>query len=292
MRTIITTALLCVLAAGPAAAGTKGGLYDFNAMLNAPHPFAAASGPTAAATAPPVVPVAPPASALRYEPRAGQSPVPSSATFSQRTPRAPVSSRAAQAAAQRAPLATPPEVDRDSGLFSRFYISFGGGLDFPDDLEGRSTTGNLVSTALDSGYFLAMAFGSTFGRNLRGEVELSYRLADYEQSVGGGARASGAGEQTVTGLLANGYYDVDLGLPLVPFVGIGGGVAFIEGDDIAIGGGSVAGRDATEFAYQGIVGVSYDIGNRWHIVLDGRYLGTGDDDVSALSGGLYVRVDL
>lgn len=291
MRRIAQTALLFALAAGPAAAGSKGGLYDFSAMLNAPHPFAAAPGQTTTVR-PSVVPVAPPSTAPRYVPQSSQPPVTSPSTFAQRPRPTPVSSRSAQVAAQREPLATPLDVDRDSSLFSSYYLSFGGGLDFGDDLSARTAAGSAATTEMDSGYFLAMAFGSTFGKNLRAEAELSYRLADYDKSTSGGSSVSGGGELSVTGLLVNGYYDIDLGLPLVPFVGAGAGVAFIQGDDFAIGGSTVSGRDATEFAYQGIVGVSYDIGSRWHIVIDGRYFGTGDDDVSSLSGGVNVRVDL
>lgn len=291
MRRSGLLALVLVLVAGTASAGTTGGLYDFSAMLNAPHPFAGASGQPSTLT-PSTVPLAPPAQTLRYVPRASGQPAPSPAPSYQRVRPAPVSSRAAQAAAQREPLAAPPEVDRDSGLFSRFYLSFGGGLDFPDDLSGRTAAGNAATTELDDGYFIAMAFGRTFGRNVRAELELSYRLSDYGDSVSGGARVGGNGEQTVTGLLVNGYYDLDLGLPLTPFIGAGAGVAFIGGDDVAIGNSTLPGRDSTEFAYQGIVGVSYAIGNRWHIVVDGRYMGTGDDDVSSLSGGINLRVDL
>ena len=205
----------------------------------------------------------------------------------------PVNRRPAQAAAARAPLATPRELEQDGGgLFDRFYLSFGGGLDFADDIGARTAAGNQVSIELDDGYFIAMALGRTFGESWRAELELSFRQADYGNAVSGGIRAPGLGEQGVTGLLVNGYYDLNLGLPLVPFVGAGAGVAFIGGDDIAIAGSTAEGREATEFAYQGLIGLTYDFAQRWHITLDGRYLGTGDDDVSSLAGGINLRVDL
>ena len=287
IRSILTaTVLLC--ACGSAAAGTKGALYDFNAMLNAPHPFAGTS-PAANAALPSTVSLAPPSRALQYEPRVTGQRVPAPVT----APRpAAAGRRTAQAAAQRAPLATPPEIGPNGGLFDRFYISFGGGLDFGDDLDSRTAGGTLVSTELDEGYFLAMALGRSFGESWRAELELSFRQADYGDTVSGGNRSPGRGEQTMTGLLVNGYFDLNLGVPLVPFIGAGGGVVFIDGDDVVVGGTVASGRDATEFAYQGIVGLTYDIGARWHVTLDGRYLGTGDDDVSSLSAGLNFRIDL
>ena len=289
-------AAIAVLVLGvDAQAGSKGGLYDFSAMLNAPHPFAAA-GAAAYSPPPAAVPVAPPAPTLRYVPQPG-----SPSGFATTRPSGPAggapaptaSQSGAQAASSSAQYASYASDDEgSSGWFDRLYLSFGGGFDSADDIGGRTNNGTQFETELEAGYYLAMALGRSFGHNLRAELELSYRSEDYGTTRSGAASVSGSGLQTTTALMVNGFYDVRFGWPIVPFVGAGIGAAFIDGDDVAVGGSVAPGRDATEFAYQGIIGLSYDIGERWHVVLDGRYFGTGDDDVSSLGAGLNLRIDL
>jgi opacity protein-like surface antigen len=287
VKRIALATVVAIGLGGNAVAGTKGGLYDFSAMLNAPYPFAATGG-VAAGAPPATVPVAPPAPTMRYVPQpqapAASPPPATSPPYRRHTQ--------ASSTAPREPMATPPGYEGSGGLFERFYLSFGGGIDFPDDLGGRTSTGTQFNTELDEGYYLAMAFGRYVGKSWRGELELSYRSDDYGNTRAGAAMVSGNGQQTVTALMLNGFYDLRFGLPVVPFLGAGIGAAFIQGDDVGIGGGLAPGRDATEFAYQGIAGIGYDLGERWHVTLDGRYFGTGDDDVSSLSAGLNLRVDL
>ncbi len=65
--------------------------------------------------------------------------------------------------------------------------------------------------------------------------------------------------------LANFLYDFNAGGVIVPYVGVGAGIAFIDAD---------LPLRSTQFAYQGILGVGWNISENLRLNLDGRYLGT------------------
>ena len=69
-------------------------------------------------------------------------------------------------------------------------------------------------------------------------------------------------------------------------------MAQIKSAALTIGNLTVAKKDATEFAYQAIIGVTYEFSRDWSIGLDGRYLGTSDEDVSAAGVTLNLRYNL
>jgi opacity protein-like surface antigen len=75
-------------------------------------------------------------------------------------------------------------------------------------------------------------------------------------------------------------------------VGAGLGMAQIKSTAATVGGVTAAEKDATEFAYQAIVGVTYEYDRSWSLGLDARYIGTSDEDVSATAITLNVRYSL
>jgi OOP family OmpA-OmpF porin len=74
--------------------------------------------------------------------------------------------------------------------------------------------------------------------------------------------------------MASGYLDLLPGAVIVPYVGVGIGMAFIS-DTVA-----ACGVCSTQFAYQGAVGVGYNVTPSMRVDLDTRYFGT-------TSGGNY-----
>ena len=68
--------------------------------------------------------------------------------------------------------------------------------------------------------------------------------------------------------MGNVYYDFLAGSSIVPYIGAGAGVAFLEAG--ALG----ATRNSTQFAYQGILGVGWNIDSTFRLNLEGRYFGT------------------
>lgn len=278
--------LAVLMGAASAGAGTKGGLYDMNAMLNQGHPFAATSGQyQAPAMAAPaqlpaasgqpagqgMTPIAPPPPTLRYTPppRPGD-----------------------QAAASGEPWQ--PFADSGGGdpWFSRYYVSFGGGANFQNDLDGRNAAGTPSTIEFDTGFVGQVALGTNLGQDFRIEAEAAYRIADYDQVTAGGASAPANNDLKIATGIINVLYDIQLGSSFVPFLGAGLGVAQLDGGDAGTGTQLTAGKDTTELALQGIVGVNYKYSRTWNWILDARYLGTTDDDVDAAAITLNFRYNL
>ncbi len=119
---------------------------------------------------------------------------------------------------------------------------------------------------LDAGPSGAAALGWGFGNGLRLEVQADV-TANKVRGVSGAAVPERAGGlESKYGGFVNLMYDFNLGLPVVPYVGIGAGGQVIEHDGFnrsppgfvfpdGVRGHQVVG----DFAYQGIVGLSYPL---------------------------------
>jgi outer membrane protein OmpA-like peptidoglycan-associated protein len=69
-------------------------------------------------------------------------------------------------------------------------------------------------------------------------------------------------------VMANVLYDFNAGGVIVPYIGAGAGVAFVNSGLLG------ASSSSTQFAYQAILGVGYNIDPTFRINLEGRYYGT------------------
>jgi outer membrane protein OmpA-like peptidoglycan-associated protein len=101
--------------------------------------------------------------------------------------------------------------------------------------------------------------------------------------VGGG----GAGvDMNQVSVMANVLYDFNAGGVIVPYIGAGAGVAFINAN---LGGGS---SSSTQFAYQAMIGVGYNIDPQIRLNLEGRYYGTTSPNFSNSGnvGGVPVTI--
>jgi outer membrane protein OmpA-like peptidoglycan-associated protein len=84
-----------------------------------------------------------------------------------------------------------------------------------------------------------------------------------------GTFASRSGTINQASVMANALYDFAPGATITPYVGAGAGVAFV---DPSISPGCAL--CSTQFAYQGIVGIGYNMAPGWRVDLDARYHGT------------------
>jgi len=97
----------------------------------------------------------------------------------------------------------------------------------------------------------------------------------YRNNQGAGVVPFGAGFAYANGqinqvsVMANVLYDFLPGAVITPYVGAGAGIAFVDG---SLSPGCT--MCSTEFAYQGIIGVGYNVTPSLRINLDGRYYGT------------------
>jgi OOP family OmpA-OmpF porin len=160
--------------------------------------------------------------------------------------------------------------------------------------QGRRVGGDI---SFDLGWVGVVSLGYGFGNGLRAEIEGNYRQNDVDDITGFGGGVFGAsGTSRTYGVMANVFYDFDLGLGFgginfVPYIGGGIGYAWREFDDVRANvlGGQVRtdGSDG-RFAYQAIIGAATQL----NAILPGlaltaeyRFFGTLEHDIDTTSGG-------
>jgi outer membrane protein OmpA-like peptidoglycan-associated protein len=146
---------------------------------------------------------------------------------------------------------------------------------------------NNNSYQMNTGWALGGVVGYDFV-GPRVELEGMYRSNNGTGTVAfptGFANVSGRIEQVSA--MANLLYDFSPGATITPYLGAGAGIAFV---DSTIQGCRMC---STQFAYQGIVGVGWNVDQNFRINLDGRYYGTTNpgaytnNNISAMLGITY-----
>jgi OOP family OmpA-OmpF porin len=188
-----------------------------------------------------------------------------------------------------------PAVAAEDGLYGAMF----GGAGISNQANGNASV-TVVPTTLpftldtDVGVFGGGALGYRFGGGFRAEGEVSYRNNKWSTASTTLAPTTlpVTGAVDVLGLMANAYYDLDLGSSMALYVGGGIGVA-IEWADIGISGvGSVPASDSTAFAYQGIAGASIGLGDGpAEFFVEYLYFGTDSFNFSGGGGILNVNAD-
>ncbi|SKA21145.1 OmpA family protein [Enhydrobacter aerosaccus] len=148
---------------------------------------------------------------------------------------------------------------------SGFYIGAEGGLNW---LLNTTILGNSVSP--QTGW----AAGGVVGYDFVGpRVELEGVYRNNQTNIGFPGRAinNQIGQLSV---MANLLYDFAPGATITPYVGAGAGIAFVDSDS-SLG--------STQFAYQGIVGLGWNVDSTFRVNLDGRYYGTTNPSVAGTS---------
>jgi len=145
---------------------------------------------------------------------------------------------------------------------SGFYIGAEGGLNW---LLNTTIMGNGVNP--QTGW----AAGGKIGYDFVGprvEIEGIYRENQHNVGFPGRSISNKIGQ---VGVLANLLYDFAPGATITPYIGAGAGVGFID-SDTSLG--------STQFAYQGIVGLGWNVDTNFRVNLDGRYYGTSNPSVA------------
>ena len=133
---------------------------------------------------------------------------------------------------------------------------------------------------MNTGYVLGGQLGYDFV-GPRIELEGAYRANNGTLGFGGFAGTAGVNLQQIN-VMGNFYYDFMAGGAFVPYVGVGAGVAFLNAGAL---GNAV---NSTQFAYQAMVGVGYNINEVFRINLEGRYMGTTTPNFTHTSSGLPI----
>ena len=142
-----------------------------------------------------------------------------------------------------------------------FYVGGSGGLEWAINPQGPTSTGWAVNGK--AGYdFIGP----------RAELEVGYGRIPNSAFAPGTAISGGIGALSV---MANAYYDFMPTSVITPYIGAGLGVAFID-SNTSLG--------STQFAYQGMLGVAYNVTDQLRLNLEGRYFGTTNPGIYGPAG--------
>ncbi|HEX3883659.1 MAG TPA: OmpA family protein [Stellaceae bacterium] len=173
---------------------------------------------------------------------------------------------------------------------AQWYIGGEAGWSDLNDTSDRGAGLPTLHKSFDSGYSVGVRGGYQMGP-WRFEEEYSYRNNGLDSLSVGGVHVPGAtGSRSSHAIMTNAIYDVNLGWPVTPHVGVGvGAVDVVENAKVA-GIGALANDDDWEFGYQGIAGVTYNINPNLSLDVDYRYLATTDPNfryAANVGGGKY-----
>ncbi|GJL96023.1 MAG: hypothetical protein DHS20C05_24280 [Hyphococcus sp.] len=193
----------------------------------------------------------------------------------------------------------------NDGVFSGDFTT-GEGISIPAGTVLPDGTPVGWRTEFDTGFAVSGALGKRYGA-FRGELEVAYQKNGVEThqgvSAGGIPLASedagvlitgspnigvtvsdlvadGQGNLSTTFVMVNAYYDFDAAGRLKPFVGAGVGIGFVD-VNYSPSAVPIIQDDATEFAYQGVAGVAYEVSPSIDLLIAYRYRATSDVSVEA-----------
>jgi outer membrane protein OmpA-like peptidoglycan-associated protein len=164
------------------------------------------------------------------------------------------------------------------------YLRVEGGLSHPGDMSLRAG-GLSASLDRDEGFIGGLAAGYQFGP-FRAELNGDYSQNDIKSIHAGAVSIPLSGHTANISFMVNGLYDINLGMPVVPYVGFGVGATDLRLEDLTAGALTPGGNGSADrwgFAVQPIVGISYSITPQISIAGEYRYL-YGVDEVH-FSGG-------
>jgi opacity protein-like surface antigen len=162
---------------------------------------------------------------------------------------------------------------------NEMYVSGNLGLVLVPDIDlDVPGFGKVVTGEFDLGFGISGAVGYDFGA-IRAEGEISYRTNDGDVGtlIGLGSGPID-GDISALSFMVNGYYDLhSANSPLVPYLGVGLGVASIDADisaPVLAPFPQLVDDSATVFAYQFMAGLGYNISPTMILTADYRYFGT------------------
>ena len=146
-----------------------------------------------------------------------------------------------------------------------FYIGAGGGAAW--FLGSNSNTNTWTGWAV----------GGKAGYDFVGprlELEVGYGQIPVSANIPGSAINGKVGQLNV---MANILYDFMPTSVITPYIGAGAGIAFVD---------SNSSLGSTQFAYQGMLGVAYNVNEQLRFMVEGRYVGTTNPSVNTPFGNV------
>jgi outer membrane protein OmpA-like peptidoglycan-associated protein len=157
-----------------------------------------------------------------------------------------------------------------------FYLGGEAGWNVLEDQTDRAAGVPGVNARFDSGFAAGARVGYEWGP-WRFEEEYAYRNNDLTGLSVGGFNVPGvSGSRQAHAIMTNVLYDINLGWPVTPHVGVGIGAVDIVDQARVKGFGQLFNDDDWQFGYQAIGGVRYNVTPNIALDLDYRYLATTD----------------
>ncbi|MDB5487841.1 MAG: hypothetical protein JWQ58_1556 [Reyranella sp.] len=146
-----------------------------------------------------------------------------------------------------------------------FYIGAGGGAAW------------FIGSNSNTQTWTGWAAGGKVGYDFVGprlELEAGYGQIPVSANIPGTAINGKVGQVTV---MANLLYDFMPTSVITPYIGAGAGIAFVD---------SNSSLGSTQFAYQGMLGVAYNVNEQLRFMVEGRYVGTTSPSVNTPFGNV------
>ena len=142
-------------------------------------------------------------------------------------------------------------------------------LDLPTPPDGK--------LGFDDGWMASAGGGYAWENGLRLEGELAYRDSDIDDTEG----VDGGGDTSSWAIMFNGYWDFNKPGVWEPYVGLGVGWANIDASASDSGPPPISGSDDGEaFAWQGMLGVAWEVSPQTAIDFSYRYFEAPDVEFS------------
>lgn len=133
------------------------------------------------------------------------------------------------------------------------------------------STYGLYDTEFSGGWAVMGSVGYAFDSGIRAELEFGYRHNDLNRLLdSAGSTLPAGGEFSSFTVMANAIYDIPVAKQLTLSLGLGAGVEEAKLKIDALGFSD----DAWQVAYQGLVGLNYNLSGRTQLFLNYRYLQT------------------
>jgi OmpA-OmpF porin, OOP family len=166
-----------------------------------------------------------------------------------------------------------------------WYVGLEGGANWIDDWNqtffttngvGVITDTNLTNTSFDTGWAVLATTGYGFGGGWRAEFEAGYRDNDSDVFLLSGAPFTASVDLSEVSLMVNVLYDIPLTQRISLSLGAGAGADYVMYDITSPSG--PADVDEWTFAYQGIAGLNYAVGQQTALFVNYRYFRAVEPD--------------
>ncbi|MCE9522402.1 MAG: porin family protein [Alphaproteobacteria bacterium] len=164
-----------------------------------------------------------------------------------------------------------------------WYAAIEGGMEFGDvtahgllsGLCGPLGSPCAPDLSLDTGWAVNGSIGANVGKNIRLEAELGYASQVF----------GGTGDLTHSSIMANALYDIPMAKGITVSLGAGLGFERVTTDMKDLTPPLGLSDHSSSFAFQGLIGVAYELSESLDLTLNYRYLNASGHDE------LFAKVD-